>query len=679
MLLIFTISSLPVFAADEASTKSYMHWLNKTVTIRPVFKAVENITLRSLGVEDFGTIVDIDSDKDGNIYMLSDNGTIISFNENFSLIQKYLTVDSNGEPVQCNGAQGIYVESPEELYIADTQNARVLICKNGVVVSEINRPESSIIPSDFVFKPIKVTKDSKGYLYILSSGCYYGALLFNEKGEFDSFFGANTVNASILTVFQNIWDRLTQNDIKRSKTVKSLPYQFADIYIDNRGFVYTCTGKIEGTARGQVRVLSPGGINILSGSSSINFGEKSLVTRLGQKKQQNFCSIQADKRGFIYVLDATYGLIYIYDSDANMITAFGGGNGLGTQKGVFSSACSMVVQNEKVFVADSLRNCITVFQCTDYGKLVLDAQEMTLNADYQRARPLWEKVLALDSQNMLALRGLAKAAFDISEYELAMHYAEECFDNTIYSDALSMLQKEFIKRNFAWIAALAVSFIAVLVFFLVYSIKHQVVLIRNTRLRVMFSTFVHPFNSFNDIKYRNQGSLLIACVLAVFLFISSVISVTEVNFRFTSFDAKTHNSLFQLVQTIGLVLLWSIAGWGASTLMEGKGKLKDIFIVTSYATLPLIVNNFISTLLSHIISSGNILSVLNTLAWILTAIILSVGLMVINDFSFPRMLLSVIFTILLMILAIFVIFMVGVLITEFFSFFMEIINEISKL
>lgn len=72
-------------------------------------------------------------------------------------------------------------------------------------------------------------------------------------------------------------------------------------------------------------------------------------------------------RGFIYALDATYGLIYIYDTDSNLIAAFGGGRGLGNQEGTFSAANSIALSGSRLMVADSLTNAVTVFELTAYG------------------------------------------------------------------------------------------------------------------------------------------------------------------------------------------------------------------------------------------------------------------------------------------------------------------------
>lgn len=685
-LLLMAAAVMTAAAEDSAPSGCFTHWElpngeKKAVAMRPVYEAVGTVTARSLGMtEDIGTIVDIDCDDSGNTYVLTDIGGLFCFNRDLELVQDYHLTDKAGEEVDFAGAKGLLACSETELYIADTANGRVLRCAGGVVEQEIGMPASSLIPSDFVFQPVKVAKDSKGYLYVLSEGSYYGALLYDPSGEFSGFYGANTVQGTLLSTLSYLWDRLTQNDIKRAKTVKSLPYQFADICIDQEDFVYTCTGMNAGGNTGQIRMLSPGGSNILKGAEDKNFGESDVVERQQKVVRQNFNSIQADGRGFIYALDETYGLLYIYDTECNLIAAFGGGRGLGTQTGVFSKACSIALSGSRLMVADSLRNTVTVFDLTEYGELLLSAQELTLKADYAGAQPLWEEIRDKDSLNRLALRGLAKASLAQEDYQAAMAYAQAGADPVTYSQALEKIQSAFITENFLWLFLGAILAVAGLCALAIVTVKRQLVLIPHARLRTMAASMIHPFRSFNDIKYKKMGSLPLAIVLAALFFLSSVLATTASNFRYTTFDASTYNSLFQLVQTVGLLALWSAANWCICTLQQGNGRLKEVFIVSAYSTLPLILYNCLSTPLSHWIASSDstLLSGLHTLAVLVTGVMLCIGLMVVHDFSFPRVLFTAAITILFMILIVFVLFMVGILLSQFWNFaagvFMEILQ-----
>lgn len=688
MILFFVFSAaFCVSAADTAPTDSFMHWTMsdgsiKTVTTRPLYEATKKIDARRLGLdEEFGVIVQVKCDEEGNSYILTENSEIIVFDKDYNFLHECSIVDDKNVPVEFSGAKGFYVVSENEFYIADTSNARVLHCINDVVVNEIRIPESALIPSDFVFQPTKIAKDSKGYTYVLSEGSYYGIVLYDPNGEFDGFYGANTVKGTILTTIEHIWDTLTQNDIKRAKKVKKLPYQIIDICIDSKDFVYTCTGKNAGGAVGQIRMLSPGGTNILTGAEDKNFGEIDIVKRRKQNITQNFTSIATDSKGFIYSLDSAYGFIYVYDAKSNLLGAFAGGIGNGNQLGVFSSANSLTLNGTSILVSDSIENSITVFERTEYGNKVFAAQEMTLNSDYVGAKSLLQEVYSEDSFNHLAVLGLGKAAYDEGEYSLSMKYAKLANDKETYSLALKQKQNAFISKYWTLIFISVILLIGLCIAFIVISKKRKLVLIKNEKIRIMESAMVHPFDSFNAIKYKQKGSIIIALVLIIGYFITSIVTVMRSDFRYTTFDATTYNSFMQFVRTVGIIVLWTVCNWAVSTLMHGRGKLKEVFIVTAYSIIPLIIYNLLSTPISHLLSSSNssLISGLNMLALILTGIMLCVGHMIIHDYSFPKVLFTAALTVILMILVVFVIFMVGILLSQFWSFFTSIFLELVRL
>ena len=620
----------------------------------------------------------MDCDEKGNVYVLTEDSRVISFDSNGAFVKSYAIVDGTGTAVDYSYASGLCVLSQDAFYIADTQNARVLLCEKEVVTQEILVPDSALIPSDFRFNPLKVELDSKGFLYVLCEGSYYGAVLFNPKGEFIQFFGANTTSGTILSTLGLLWDKLTMNDVKRAKKVKTLPYQFIDLTIDKNDFVYTCTGMNSGSEAGQLRMLNPGGSNIM-GSDSFNFGETDYVKLHNSRVRQDFISIQVDDQGFIYTIDKTYGLIYIYDSQCNLISAFGGGVGTGNRTGVFNTPCAIALSDTTLYVADSQRNTITVFQRTDYGEILLSAQQLTLKSDHIAAAPLWEQVQQLDSNNALALSALAKAAYAQKEYSSALSYAKEAKDADIYSLALGYVQQEFFGTNYWWLLPLIALAIGGLAALLIVSNKRQLVLIKNEKIRTMSSAMIHPFNAFGDIKNKGLGSVPLAIVVVVLFYITSVIAVIGSDFRYTNFSVSTYNALFQVIQTVGLVVVWTVANWAVCTLMQGRGTLKEIFIVTAYSTIPLCIYNVISTPLTHMLTSSSsaVITGMHTVAWILTGIMLCVGLMLIHDYDFFRLLLTAVITVFFIIIGIFFVFLVGILFSQFLEFitsaFMELL------
>ena len=694
VLLLLTCLPLTAFAQDGAPTQSYTHWdmangSKKVVSMRPVYEADEVLDIRSIGLsEGIEKIADIDTDDEGNIYVLTSDGRLFSVGADHRLKKEYTVSDETGEKLDITGAQGILIESPDEIYIADTLNQRVLCCDGeGAVTRQILRPDSELLEEDFIFAPMKVEIDSKDMLYVLCDGGYYGALMFDRDGVFSGFYGANTVRGSALTTLAYIWDKLTKNDIKRANSVKKLPYQFIDLYIDAGDFVYTCTGRTSsGASTGQIRRLSPSGTNILYkqrwngtrvDASGFNFGENTAVRRQNKPVVQNFVGVQVDERGYMYALDNTFGIVYIYDTDCNLICAFGGGRDEGNQAGTFADPVALVYDSSRVMVADAALNTITIFRRTDYGELLMTAEKKTLDADYTGAAAEWKQVLALDSNSRLALRGLAKAAYREGDYDTALRYAKDGFDFVTYGQALEETHSAFTEKNFLWIFLIVVLVVGALAAFMVITIKRKIVLIKNEKVRLLFTAPLHPFDTFNAIKYKQKGSVLIAVVMTLLYYISGMLSETCSNFRFTTFDPLTSSSVFLFIRTVGLVVLFTVANWAVCVLAEGKGKLKEIFIVTAYATLPLVVYNVLATILSHLITEPNsaLLAGLSTVALIIAGIILAVGLMVIHEYSFPKLLFSVALALFAMLLIVFILFMIGMLVSQLWTFLVTVFME----
>ena len=685
----FSVSARQVRSVDSFTHNDTGSGNQVTVAMPDVFEVETVVDARSLGIKSsLGSIIDIDINETGDCFVLNEDGEIFEFDKNNKFVSNHIILDKSGKPVDFAGARGITAKK-NELFIADTLNGRVLLSKNDKVAKEIKLPSSELIPSDFVFSPSKVERDSKNYLYVISEGSYYGAVMYDPEYNFVGFYGANSVKASVSTTLAYIWDTLTSNDVKRAKKIKNLPFQFVDFCIDKNDFLYTCTGlTAKGSSGGQIRMLSPGGTNILyrrayngvrSSSSSFGFGETEYAKRLNQKISQDFESIQVDDYGFIYALDVKYGLIYVYDTDCNLLTAFGGGRANATQNGLFNVATSLAVYDEKVYVSDSQNCSVTVFKLTKFGKTLLQAQNKTLKSKYKESEKLWQSVLETDADNQLAYRGMAKVAYKNGDYKATLKYAKKGLDYSVYGQALKMVTAEYFNNNFTWLFIVSIALIALIVFAVIYLKKKKISLVKRNEMKTMLSCYFHPFDAFNKVRYENQGSVRIAVVLTVLFFVTGVINTIHCNFRYTNFDNSTYSSLFQLVKSIGLVLTWSLANWGISVLLQGIGKFKHVFIVTAYATLPIIIYNIVSIPISYLITSpaSALISGLNLVATVWAGIVICVGCMVVHGFSFPRFLVSVAVGLFFMFLILFVIFVFGILITQLWSFlvtfFMEII------
>lgn len=689
---------VPTFSVSAGVTEAYTHWdivngQKVPVYSRDVYEVSKEITATSLGLDKkISGITDIFCHDDGTTYLLcGEDSKLFVLNKDYTLRSELTVLDEAGDSMDFTGAKGIYVDKDGVIYLSDTQNEQVLVMNSeGMVQSRILLPESDVIPDDFIYQPTRVIKDERGYTYLLCLGSYYGTLLFSPEGDFIGFYGANTVNATVLDTLAYLWDLLTSNDEKKAQSQKKLPYTIVDLAIDSQGYICTGTGSTSysGTGTGQIRKISPGGSSILykrkydgtaADSSGYNFLEMWHSKRSGYYRVQNTVAVDVSDSDNLYILDDTYGKIYMYDTDCNLLSVFGGGVGQGVQHGMFDTACAMAVNGEQVLVADSKTCTITLFELTDFGNDLITAQKLYTNGDYVKAKPYWESVLAQDGNSRLACRGLSKAYYAENNMDMALIYAQKGMDYVTYDYAHQYRITKFIENNFLWVFPLLLVVVGALVAFLIYVRKRQTALIHNVAWQNALTASVHPFQSFGNVKYKGQGSMWIATLFVVLFFVSTALKYTASGFLFNKTDMSTYSSLYTLAQTIGLVILWTIANWLVCTVFAGKAKMTEIYMVSSYSLVPIVLYNFVYVLLSHVVSLEGVELVngIYTFVLVFTFFLLCVGIMTVQEYGFPKFVITTIVTLLFMILIVFVLFMIVVLIQQFGTFVYSIFMEVA--
>ena len=231
-LLSFNVNAKVYDTNEAVPYDSYTYWNNysgneKTaVYSKPIYNVAFSIRYSDIGLENnFKKITDVCTDPSGRIYIL-DGGlsSVTVLNSDYKFIGSFTGVDKFGEELNFSGASGIFADNSGSVYIADTENARVIETDiNGKYLSEYLLPDSKLIPSDFNYKPIKIVKDSRGYMYVLSDGSYYGAILYSPEREFLGFYGADTVKNTASQVIKNLLDRLLMNNTKLAASTSTLP------------------------------------------------------------------------------------------------------------------------------------------------------------------------------------------------------------------------------------------------------------------------------------------------------------------------------------------------------------------------------------------------------------------------------------------------------------------------
>lgn len=694
MAAVMLFSCLSVGAAtvenDRVPYTNYTYWTGftnkKPVETKALFNPYRVIDLSFVKQEN-SSFEYVCSDKENNTYLLDGKqGIIYIFNSEYKLVKSIKSLSGGGNEYTFSGAKGIYVDSEGLLYVADTENERVLCCKDEEVKDIILKPDSSIIPADFSYTPIRVEKDKNGYLYVLCEGSYYGLMVFSKNGDFLGFFGANKVAT---TVFGALKDWLTsafETKEKHDGTAKKLPYQLSDISMSYDGFICGVIGEDVG----QIKMFAPTGANILRAAEQFdvvegdqyNFGDfpNSYVEKTsayGVPVSQKINAVTTDNEGYIYALDSTQGRIYMYDSNCNLLTVFGGGTGLGNQVGTFVTPGSVTCRGEDLVVLDLVNGNLTIFRINEFGKSFKTAQTLTNQGEYAKAKPYWEAVNAQDKNCQLAYIGLAKASLSEEKYDESMAYAKSGLDQATYSQAYKAVRNRFVRENLWWVLIIVVTVITAAVIALRKCRKKGITLIKNEKLKAALKTLSHPIEVFSAVRNENKGSMVIATVHLILFYVATVSSALFGGFMYNIVNISDFNAIYTLFGTVGLVLLYVIINWLACVLFEGKGNLRSIYCTGCYCLQPLILYSVFYLIASYIIipTSNAGFTLIKTAFTAVFIVWILLSITVVHDFSFTKALSLGIVIVIGMGIVLFIAFIMLTLGQDLLGFVMGIIKE----
>ena len=191
-------------------------------------------------------------------------------------------------------------------------------------------------------------------------------------------------------------------------------------------------------------------------------------------------------------------------------------------------------------------------------------------------------------------------------------------------------------------------------------------------------TLFHPVDSFDQFKDRRTESPLIATCIIVAWFIVDTLSFFCTGFSFSTARVTDFNLLIEILKTFGIFILFVSANWSMCTLLNGKGTFKEIYCGIAYALIPYIVSIGISTALSNVLvgSEGVFLTLITSIGLLWSLMIIALALITLHEYSFGKMLSSVLLTILAMAVIGFLIALFYTLMLQVWQFANSLIQEI---
>lgn len=161
---------------------------------------------------------------------------------------------------------------------------------------------------------------------------------------------------------------------------------------------------------------------------------------------------------------------------------------------------------------------------------------------------------------------------------------------------------------------------------------------------------VRPFDGFWDLKYENRGRMSVALTILLLLVITTSLTNQFAGFLVNFNDPRYLNTIDDLMYTVLPFLLFCVANWSITTLMEGEGKFKEIVMATAYALLPLILVNLPMTFISRFMAQEEtpFYWMLNSFAAIWFVYLLFVGNMTVHQYTAAKAVVTLLLTVIAM-------------------------------
>ena len=201
-----------------------------------------------------------------------------------------------------------------------------------------------------------------------------------------------------------------------------------------------------------------------------------------------------------------------------------------------------------------------------------------------------------------------------------------------------------------------------------------------TKLLVPFRLFTHPIDTFNDIKSEGRGSLGLANILLALFFIEGVINYFATGYLFTNNDVQQFSLVPILAKTLLLVVVWCVANWAMSTLLEGSGTFKDIWVATCYSLTPLVLFQVPLSIISNfmILSEGMFFTSFTAIFTVWSLLLLFFGMMIVHDFTVSKTIGCILLTIGMILVVVFLVLLAFSIYQQISVFVKTIMTEILR-
>lgn len=697
-LLMLSVCLMPVGAVVEMNEENESYIFDNqyhTMDAPTPYVLSKTLTAADFGEKKLGSLDDVCAAPDGSLYLADSEGhTVYKWSVDGSEAKALRSFSVGDATVSLQSPTGIFVSKEGELYVADKTDGRIFIFDvNMQYRRSILPPSADEILSDQPYAPLRVCADSGGRVYVIAANQTQGILQFSPSGDFKGFLGATRVEPSL---WDRVWRAISTAEQKKS-LLRLIPTEYNSMALDADDFLYTTVGALSeedvyaairsgSEAAMPVRRLNPKGEDVLLRQGTyppvgdVNF-EFSYQAGKGQSQEElrgasRLIDVTCRNYGVYTVLDGQRGRVYTYDKSGNLLFMFGGS---GKWKGQMNTPTAIAYVGDDLVVTDTEVGVVYWFSPTPYAQRLMKAVECHEMGLYEQEETLWKAIQREYVSSQAAALGLGKADMERKEYLSAMENFRLAGDREYYSKAWKAYRTEWGYAHVGWLFG-CIGLMAFAAFILVKIVKRRTAeaYVGSPAHRAWYARglLLHPLRTFGEIKEGRIGTVGSATLLLGAAFLLSVLRTVTAPYLLQN---ESNSSLLQQgFMTIALLVgLFVLANWCLTSLMDGKGTMKDIYIYTCYSLTPLLIIEPILLLLGQFITLDELplFQFISQLAVVTVLWLIFCGTLVVHDYGPGKTLGMLLLTVVGMMILVFIALLCMTLLQQIVLYIRNILTE----
>lgn len=562
--------------------------------------------------------------------------------------------------------RGVFVAPDQRIYVADRDAEAIFVYgPDYKLENKYEKPNSPLYGEGIPFLPIKIAVNDAGVMFIVSEANTNGVIQISpaEGGTFLGYFGTNLASVDFMTLLY----RAILTDAQRAKMVSNLPSTPDNLEIDEKGLIYTVT---RGDGRRYLKRLNIAGVDMMDGLRVV---------------EDVPAAVTVGNHDNIFVV-SRQGHIFEYNFEGDMLFLFSGMDD-GTQRIGLSTIASaiQVDKQDRIYVLDQDKAQIQIFQPTEFTLRLHDALDLYSSGRYTDSKEPLQGVLDVNSMFTYANKAMGRAYFQEENYDQAMYYSRLAYDKDGYSDAFWEVRNTWLKTNLIWIVVVVVAVLILRKLFVFLNKKKQVSIpFKNTRdgitTNIHFKRFtygkyfaMHPVEGAYGVAREGYASYLVSFIILVIFTLVYVIN------RYTrGFLTKpVPDGYFNVFNDLSIVLIGFFAvvlsHYLVCEIQEGEGSFKKIFTYMCFALIPYIFLTPISYVLSFVLTNNEVFffNLIKIIIIIWTLVLVYISVKDVNNYSVQE-------TVKVILLTLFTLFALGALIFIIYVFSSQVIEFIKE-